>query len=261
MKWIKKRVFDGEILAGMFLNLGAGCVAQMAGRAGLDWVLIDTEHGLGDYNTLVEYLLSAKIGNITPIVRVIANECEHFKKALDLGAAGIMVPQVNNAQEARKAVSFMKYPPQGVRGLTRSSRAGAFGYDAKQYLEEVNDSLLAVIQIETKDAIDNVEEIAAVDGVDVLFVGPSDLSCNLQVPCDLGSPQLKSAVDKVRRAAAKYEKKTGILIKDATQLPSIVQDGFTLIALETDMTLLKTAIKNVAESFETHRGKVNKEGR
>ncbi len=253
MNWIKKRVNSGQVLAGTFLNLGVGCAAEIAGRAGLDWILIDMEHGLGGDGTLVSYLQAARVGGICPIVRIVANRCEYFKRALDLGAAGIMVPQVNTPQEAEYAVQCMKYPPEGIRGMTRSSWAGGFGLEGAQYIAEANENVLAVVQIETQDAVRNVEEIAAVAGVDVLFVGPSDLSCNLGIPCDLKHPQLRECLVSVMQAAKKHGKKTGILIKSADFLPAVVADGFTLIAMGTDLTLLTGGLKKIADSFESHR--------
>lgn len=253
MKWIRKKVLDGDIMAGIFLALGSGCITELAGRAGLDWVLIDTEHGLGDYKDLVSQIQAAKITAAAPVVRVVANEPAHFKRALDLGAAGIMVPQVNNADEARNAVKAMRYPPEGIRGLTRTSWAGGFGYEAEEYLLKANDNLLTVIQIETKAAVENVDQIAAVDGVDVLFVGPSDLSCNLGIPCDLDHPEFKQCVLQVKNAAEKYGKRTGILIKNPDQLERVIADGFSMIALNTDLTILKAGMKMIADSFKTYK--------
>jgi 4-hydroxy-2-oxoheptanedioate aldolase len=251
MKWIKKRVVDGEVLGGTFLNLGVGCAAEIAGRSGLDWVLIDAEHGLGDHTALVESLLCARLGDVSPIVRVVTNEAEHFKRAMDFGAAGIMVPHINNAEDACRAVLHMKYPPQGMRGLTRSSRATSFGYDAQSYLRDVRGNELLILQIETKESVLRIEEIAAVPGVDVLFVGPADLSFSYEVPCDLDEPLLRTALEKVLEAASRHGKRTGIFVRDDKHLPALLQDGFTMIALDTDMGILKTGIENIAKIFDT----------
>ena len=119
MEWIKNKLQNANFASGLFLNLGIATSAEIAGRAGLDWVLIDTEHGSGDFNTMVSTIQSARLGGTSPVVRIVNNEIEHFKRALDNGAEGIMVPQINTAQEAELAVRYMKYPPDGIRGLTR----------------------------------------------------------------------------------------------------------------------------------------------
>jgi len=253
MNWIKKRVYAGQVLAGTFLNLGAGCIAEMAGYAGLDWVLIDTEHGLGDANTLVSYLQAARAGCISAIVRVIANRSEYAKRALDLGASGIMVPHVNTAQEARYAVSCMKYPPDGIRGMIRTSWASGFGYEAQEYISAANDNVLSIIQIETKEAIDNIDEIASVPGVDVLFVGPSDLSCHLGISNDLADSQMKECIAKVNQAAQMNGKKTGILIKNPDYLGPVIAEGFNMVALETDISIMKNGLNKVANAFSMYK--------
>ncbi len=248
MKWLKQRVMDGEFLAGVFLNLGAGCAAEIAGRAGFDWVILDTEHGLGGEAALVEGLQGARAGDVCPIVRVLANEAGYCKRALDAGAAGLMVPHINNAAEARRAVQHMKYPPEGARGLTRSSRATAFGYDAPAYFRDVRDGELLVVQIETNEAVEQIDAIAAVPGVDVLFVGPADLSFSCGVPCDLDHPVLRAALGKVAHAARQHGKRTGIFLRDAGQLPAVAAAGFTVIALDTDFGILKAGLENAART-------------
>jgi 4-hydroxy-2-oxoheptanedioate aldolase len=249
MKWIKQRVMDGELLAGVFLNLGVGCAAEIAGRAGFDWVLLDTEHGLGAEAALVEGLQGARAGDVCPIVRVLANEAGYFKRALDAGAAGIMVPHINKAEDARRAVQHMKYPPEGARGLSRSSRATAFGYDAAAYFRDVGEGELLVVQIETKEAVEQIDGIAAVPGVDVLFVGPADLSFSCGVPCDLDHPVLRAALEKVAQAARQHGKRTGIFLRDAEQLAAVAEAGFTLIALDTDLGILKAGLENTARTL------------
>ena len=253
MKWIKESLRNGDLLAGTFLSLGAGCVAEIAGRAGLDWVLIDTEHGLGDHQSLVSTLQAARVGSIPAMVRVAANESQYFKQALDLGATGIMVPQINTPEEARQAVMYTKYPPEGTRGLTRSSWASGFGFEVEEYLAQANRNVLLAIQIETKTALDHVDQIAAIDGVDVLFVGPSDLSCNLSIPCDLDHPDLTKALSKVSKAAYRQNKKTGILIRNPKDLEKVISAGFQLIALGTDLSILKTGLQKITNSFQTYK--------
>jgi 4-hydroxy-2-oxoheptanedioate aldolase len=197
----------------------------------------------------VEGLQGARAGDVCPIVRVLANEAGYCKRALDAGAAGLMVPHINNAAEARRAVQHMKYPPEGARGLTRSSRATAFGYDAPAYFRDVRDGELLVLQIETNEAVEQIDAIAAVPGVDVLFVGPADLSFSCGVPCDLDQPVLRAALGRVAQAARQHGKRTGIFLRDAEQLPAVVEAGFTLIALDTDLGILKAGLEHAARTL------------
>jgi 2-keto-3-deoxy-L-rhamnonate aldolase RhmA len=144
----------------------------------------------------------------------------------------------------------MRYPPDGIRGLTRTSRASDFGDTIDDYLANANQHLLTVIQIETNVAVDNVDHIASVNGVDVLFIGPSDLACNLEIPCDLSHPKLQKCLKKVSNAARQHQKQAGILIKDPLQISPLVDAGFRLIALNTDLSIIKSGMKAVVDSFK-----------
>lgn len=252
MRWIRKQINEGQLQAGTFLSLGSDVIAELACRAGLDWVLIDMEHGFGDVNAMDSQIQAARLTHVAPIVRVPLGEPALLGRALDLGAAGIMVPQVNTAEQAARAVRAMRYPPDGSRGLTRTSRASDFGHHGA-YMDEANENLLTVIQIETKASMEAIDPIAAVDGVDVLFVGPSDLSCNLGIPCQLDHPVLAGCLDKVCAAARKHGKQTGILLKDESLIDEMVDRGFRLVAVHNDLSMIKAAMERVAGAFSDIR--------
>src|SRR5687767_9099508 len=186
----RKRVLAREWLMGTFLNLGSPVTVEIAGLAGFDWILIDHEHGPGGEDTLLHQLHAASATPAFPVVRIAVNETARFKRALDMGALGVMVPYVNTAAEATAAVSAMRYPPRGVRGVAKFNRAAGFGGDFEEYYAHAHERLVTVIQIETPEAIRNIEEIAAVDGADVLFVGPTDLSYNMGIRDQLESAQI-----------------------------------------------------------------------
>jgi 4-hydroxy-2-oxoheptanedioate aldolase len=243
MNWIRKRVLNGESLIGTFLNLGSPAVAEIAGHTGFDWVLIDMEHGAGDENALHSQLLALSASQTAPIVRVASNNPVLFKRALDLGAAGIMIPWVNSAAEAEAAVSAMRYPPLGIRGVSSSVRAAGYGRDAKSYFQLANENLLTVVQIETKQAVDQAFEIAAVDGVDVLFIGPADLTASLGIPSQLDHPEFQAACDKILAACKKSGKKAGILLKDPARAQKALAAGFRFLAFSSDIAFLTTAMQ------------------
>jgi 4-hydroxy-2-oxoheptanedioate aldolase len=230
----RKRVLAREWLVGTFLNLGSPITVEIAGLAGFDWVLIDHEHGPGGEDTMLHQLHAASATPAFPVVRIAQNETPRFKRVLDMGALGVMVPYVSNANEARAAVSAMRYPPHGIRGVAKFNRGAGFGGDFEEYYAHANERLVGVIQIETTEAISKIDEIAAVDGADVLFVGPTDLSYNMGIRDQLESAQFTEALKKVSDAAKKHGKAAGILVHNNALVPKVRDLGYTFTALGSD---------------------------
>ncbi|MCW3094418.1 MAG: 4-hydroxy-2-oxovalerate aldolase [Chthonomonadaceae bacterium] len=251
MKYLRERVLQREVLAGTWLNLGSNVTAEIAGRAGFDWLLIDLEHGSGDEAHLLGQLQAISATNAAPIVRIAWNEAPRVKRTLDLGPSGIMVPYVNTPEEARRAVAAMRYPPQGVRGAARFTRAAGFGQELDQYFAEANANLLTIVQIETPQAVAQVEEIAAIDGVDVLFVGPLDLSVSLGIPQQFTHPDFRAALQRVSEAARNANKAAGILLASADQIAPTVADGFTFLAVGSDGGMVAAGMKSLRAAFQT----------
>ena len=230
----RKRVLAREWLAGTFLNLGSPITVEVAGLAGFDWVLIDHEHGPGGEDTMLHQLQAASATPAFPVVRIAQNETPRFKRVLDMGALGVMVPYVSNANEARAAVSAMRYPPHGIRGVAKFNRGAGFGGDFEEYYAHAHERLLGVIQIETIEAVNKIDEIAAVDGADVLFVGPTDLSYNMGIRDQLESAQFTEALKKVSDAAKRHGKAAGILVHNNALVPKVRDLGYTFTALGSD---------------------------
>ena len=253
MIYIRDRVLSGEVLAGTWCNLGSSISAEIIAQAGFDWMLMDLEHGFGDYETLVHQLQAVTGTQTPPLVRIAWNEVPRFKRVLDLGPAGIMVPCVNTAEEARQAVASMRYPPAGIRGVAKLNRGNAFGRDFEDYFATVNDALLTVIQIETPMALENVEELAAVDGVDVLFVGPHDLTANLGILQQYDHPKFRDALTRVATACRNTGKAAGIHLMGPGQIEEMVAAGFTFIATGSDRGMLAAGMRNLAEKFSSVR--------
>lgn len=245
MNFIRKRVLSGEVLFGSAAYLGSSLTVEMIGIAGYDFVWIDCEHGMGDMAELIPQLQAAAIGGAAPIVRVAWNEAPRFKRVLDMGAMGVMVPYVNTAAEARYAAQAMRYPPQGVRGVARLIRANNFGADFDAYFAQANDNLLTVVQIETREAVANAEEIAAVEGVDVLFIGPMDLSNNMGLPAQWDHPELEKAMDTVVAACRKHGKAPGILVPSMDVLEKWMSKGFSFNVVGSDTLGVMQGLKNV----------------
>lgn len=213
MRWIARNKLRTQILAGTFLNLGSPTSVEIAADTGFDWLLIDLEHGSGSEADLRNMLLACRGSSAAPVVRIRSVAPDTVKFVMDSGAAGIMFPYVSTVEQAQQAVESIKYPPMGSRGVAGAIRATAFGRDWKQYFTEANDNSLVVVQIETPEAVDASGDIAAIDGVDVLFVGPLDLSVNLGCPGDFTQPRFIAALKKVVKSCRDHGKTPGILTK------------------------------------------------
>lgn len=244
MHFIREKVLAGEFLAGAWCNLGSNITVEIAASAGFDWVLIDQEHGPGDNETLMRQLQGIGQRPCAPIVRIAWNEMPRFKQALDLGAMGIMVPYVQTATEAQKAVSCLRYPPEGLRGVASSPRATGYGTHFDSYYAEANRSLLSVHQIETARALKNLRDIASVDGVDVLFVGPLDLSISVGMPKRFEDPEFCKLLSKVARCAGEAGKAAGILLPSIRLIDMIHDMGFTFVAVGSDGGMVVEGMKN-----------------
>lgn len=230
----RQRVLAREWLAGTFLNLGSPMTVEIAGLAGFDWILIDHEHGPGGQDTLLHQLHAASATPAFPVVRIAQNETPRFKRVLDMGAAGVMVPYISTAAEAKAAVQAMRYPPRGIRGVAKFNRGAGFGGDFEEYYAHAHERLLTVLQIETSEAIRNIDEIAAVDGADVLFIGPTDLSYNMGIRDQLESPTFTEALRQVSNAAKKHGKAAGILVHNNALVARVRDLGYTFTALGSD---------------------------
>ena len=250
MKFIRERVLRGELMAGAWCNLGSSLTVEMAARTGYDWILLDQEHGPGDNMTLLHQIQAIGSRPAAPIVRIAWNEMPRVKRALDLGAMGIMVPYVQNAEEAAYAVSSMQYPPAGMRGIASSPRTTGFGSDFKAYFDQANDNQLTIVQIESEKAQNHQSAIAAVEGVDVLFVGPLDLSVNLNLPLRFDHPAFKDALKKVGRIAKEQGKAAGILLPNSAHTPLVYDMGYRFIAVGSDSGLVMAGMKKTFESIK-----------
>jgi 2-keto-3-deoxy-L-rhamnonate aldolase RhmA len=241
----KERVRNGDVALGTFLNIGSPLVAEVCALSGFEWLLVDLEHGAGGEEGLVGQLLAGAAHDVPVLVRVESAERIRVGHALDLGAAGVMFPRLNAPDEVADAVSHLWYPPQGDRGVATYNRARHFGGDTRT-TSDVNEELLCVVQIETSSALSSVTGIAATPGVDVLFVGPGDLSAALGCPGQLDAEVYLEALDHVVAAARSAHVAAGILVGDAEQVDSHIKRGFSFVAVASDSALLRRAATSAA---------------
>lgn len=232
---------------GMGTNLASSLTAELIAHSGFDWIWIDHEHGAGDETTLLHQLQAVSASDIVPVVRIAWNDPVRVKRTLDVGAGGIMFPYVNTAQEAQQAVTAMRYPPRGIRGVAKFTRAARFAMSFDRYSTETVDQLLTVVQIETPEAVGNADAIAAVEGVDILFVGPLDLTTNMGIQEQYDHPQFAEALGTVLAACSAHDKRPGILVPGAARLAWVLELGFTFIALGTDGGVLASGMRKLLQ--------------
>ncbi len=231
----RKRLQAGETVVGAFVNLGSSLCTEIMGIAGFDWLVLDLEHGAGDEAMLTAQLQALRGTDVAAFVRIEAVDLPRFMHALDIGADGVLVPRLKSAGDARRCVEYSRY--SGLRGVARYNRSWHWG-QAKRSLADADAEVVVVAQIETAEALADVEAIAAVDGVDVLFVGPSDLSHNLGMTCPPDDPDLLAHAATVAEAAERHGKTAGVLTGTITQLQAYADLGFRFLGCSSDGSVL-----------------------
>jgi len=241
MSDLRARIHADETLIGVFSDLASPLATELCGRAGFDWIVLDLEHGAATETDLLTLLLAAGNTPMAPIVRPQSAERLRIGRALDLGATGVMLPQLQSAAEVRQAVSYLRYPPVGQRGVALRTRGAGMGTLAHgDVARVVNERIVGIVQIESRGAVDAADEIAALEEVDVLFVGPADLSHSLGVPGRFDDPTYLDAIGSVVAAAARHGKTAGILIYDAALFARHLELGFRFIGLGSEGSFVST---------------------
>ena len=253
MKNLKQRLKQGETLNGCWLNLGSSLTAEIVGQAGFDWVLIDLEHGAGTEKDVLSQLQALEHTAAGVIVRVESTESQRISRVLDMGAEGIMCPKISNPADARKVVNGLRYPPHGNRGVAKMVRASGFGQNFDRYYQESTETILGVVQIETAEGLNHLDEIAAIDGVDVLFIGPADLSMELGIFGQFDHPRFKEALRETVSAAQKAGKATGILFFNPDDYRRYHDLGIRLIACGADATFVADGARSLAKKLDEFR--------
>ena len=254
MKNLKKRLHQGETLNGCWLNLGSPLTAEIVGQAGFDWVLIDLEHGAGVEKDVLAQLQALGNSPSAVLVRVESAESPRISRILDMGAEGIMCPKVDNAIEAKKVINGLHYPPFGSRGVAKMVRATQFGLNFNTYYDESRDNILGIVQIETLEALGNLDEIATIEGVDILFIGPADLSMAMGIFGQFDHPMFVDALNKIVKAAQKANKAIGILIFNPDDYDKYHNMGIRFIACGSDATFVAEGARDMAKKLNGFKG-------
>jgi len=246
---LKQRILSGETVHGSWVNLGSLVSAEIMGRSGFDWLLIDLEHGAGNDTTMYQQLQVLEGTYATPIVRTDELSRAKVQRILDAGATGIMFPQVQNKEEARMAVDMMYYPPRGIRGMAKMVRATGFGKNADEYIASLDQHLVGIMQVENINAVKDIDGIASIPGVDVLFVGPSDLSLALGIFGQFDKPAYQQAIAAVAAAAKKYGKSAGVLLQNINEYEIYHQLGFRFLACGADGSFVARSAEALAKQM------------
>lgn len=249
MKNIKSRIQKGETLLGCWLNLGSSIAAEIVASAGFDWVLIDLEHGSGGENEVISQLQAIGNTGSAAFVRIEGLNAHRTQRVLDFGSEGIMCPHIGNEDQAKKLVSGMRYTPLGTRGVAKMVRATNFGIHFETYVKQANDTLVGLAQIESKLALSNLDSIAAVDGIDVLFIGPADLTMDMGIFGQFDHPDFIDAIKKTVCAAEKYHKAVGILIFNPDDFSKYHDLGIRLIACGADGNFVVEGARNTVDKM------------
>jgi 2-dehydro-3-deoxyglucarate aldolase/4-hydroxy-2-oxoheptanedioate aldolase len=235
---------EPQLKIGTWLSLGSSVAAELAADSGFDWLLIDLEHGCGTEADVLPQLQA--IRKAAAIVRVGAPHPDLIARVLDWGADGLMVPHVSTVAEAEACVRAMHYPPQGTRGVSRSVRA--YGYGLRLPAAGAMPRPLLFTQIETIEAVENARAIAAVDGVDVLFVGPADLQHDFKARPELAKRDYAECLKEVAAASGSAGKPCGLLLRNPDDLPALRELGFTHLAIDSDLGILREGYRQILAS-------------
>lgn len=250
----KKRLLAGEILNGFWLSLASPVTSEALSLVGFDWLLFDTEHAPVDIGGVQPLLQAAAVGTAAAIVRPAWNDKVLIKRVLDIGAQTILIPFVQSAEEAALAVSASRYPPQGVRGVAGGTRASRYGLTS-DYFAVANEEICVLVQIETAEALSRLEEIAAVDGVDGIFIGPSDLAASLGHLGNPGHQDVQAALEDACKRILAAGKAPGILATNATDALKYISWGYRFVSGAVDSSVLLKGAQAVLTEMKTSASK------
>jgi 2-dehydro-3-deoxyglucarate aldolase len=245
----RARLLAREPMIATLITLPAPELAEVCADAGFDWLFLDAEHGSLDLPA-IQRIAQASGDRCPLVVRVPAIEDVWIKKVMDVGVAGLMIPQVNSALDAAAAVRRSKFPPSGVRGVG-VARANRYGASLPEYLAQADKNSAVIVQVEHIDAVRNVEQILDTDGVDAIFVGPYDLSASMGRAGRVDDPEVQAAIARVRQVCTARKYPMGIFANDAAGARQALDQGFTLIAVGAEVTLLSGAARQVVQAFRS----------
>ena len=244
----KQKLLAGERLIGCWSSLANAITTEVLGVAGFDWILLDGEHSPNDVNTFIPQLMALKDSSSAPIVRPTSNNAVELKRLLDAGFYNFLIPFVESGAEALQAVRATRYPPQGVRGVSVSQRSNRYG-TVPDYFKSINDHICVMVQIESRVGVSAAKAIAAIDGVDCVFVGPSDLAADMGHLGNANHPDVQAAIAAVFADAKAFGKPTGILAPVEADARRYLAMGATFIGVGSDLGVFRSATQALHDRY------------
>jgi 4-hydroxy-2-oxoheptanedioate aldolase len=250
----KAALREGKPQIGLWSSLCSNVAAEIVAGAGFDWMLIDTEHAPNEVPGVLSQLQAVATGTAEPVVRCAWNDTVLIKRILDIGARSLLIPFVQNAEEARRAVAATRYPPLGVRGVAVAPRANRYGR-VPGYHRKAHEDICVLVQVETRSATREIEAVASVDGVDGIFIGPSDLAADLGHLGEPQHPEVQAAIADACTRIRAAGKAAGILTGNPEMAARFLDIGFTFVAVGSDVGLLGQGAVKLAADFQSRVGK------
>lgn len=245
----KRALRAGKPQIGLWSSLSSNYTVEVIAGAGFDWILLDSEHSPADIENLLTQLQAAAPYPTHPVVRIPWNDMVTIKRVLDIGAQSLLVPYVSTADEAKAAVSYTRYPPAGVRGVAGTTRATRFGR-IPDYARRAHEEICLLVQVETQAALDNIEAICGIEGVDGVFIGPADLHASLGHPGEIANPKVKPMIDDAIRRIRKAGKAPGILTPNEVDARHWLDCGALFVAVGADVGILARGAESLAAKFK-----------
>lgn len=246
---LRQKLHAKERLIGCWSALSNPISTEILGMAGFDWILLDVEHSTNEFSNLIPQLMALKTSPSEVIVRPQINRPEVIKKLLDIGFYNFLIPYVQNEEQAKLAVAATRYPPKGIRGVSVAHRSNKFG-TLEGYFDQIDEQISVIVQIESQEAVNNVEKIAAVDGVDGIFIGPADLSASLGHLGNPNHPDVQKIIQQVFSVAKAANKASGILAPKYEDAQRYLEWGATFVGVGSDLGLFKGACFALAQRYK-----------
>ena len=244
----KHALAAGRQQLGLWSSLSSNYTVEVIAGAGYDWILLDTEHSPNDLESILTQLQAAAPYPTAAVVRVAWNDMVLIKRYLDIGAQSLLIPFVQNADEARAAVAATRYPPQGMRGVAGATRATRFGR-IKDYARRANEELCLLVQVETQHALENIEAICAIDGVDGVFIGPADLHASWGYTGETGNPAVVPMIEDAIRRIRKAGKAAGVLTAAEAEIHRYIEAGCLFTAVGSDIGILARGAEQLLAKY------------
>ena len=247
---LKAALKAGQLQTGLWLSLANSYSAELLGDAGFSWLLIDGEHSPNDLQTIMQQLQVLRFSESSVLVRPPIGEPWLIKQLLDAGAQSLLIPMVDNREQAEMLAKSVRYPPRGIRGVgAGSARASHFGYIA-DYTATADEEILLILQVESLKAVEAIDDIASVDGVDCVFIGPSDLSADMGFLGNPYAPKVQAVIENAIKRILKHGKAVGVYMANPDYAKRYIELGATFIAIGSDAALLSQAAKQVQALYE-----------